>query len=347
MLRKPLLNGPEGDFRVDIYIHLECHRNRFDDTRTGIVMVRNDFQNTDSVSETEVTVSLESKVIKVSFTASKNIVKLWWPNGLGDQTMYNLNVAFRSGGYQTDWIHKRIGFRTCALVTVNDTDDSLVNVIIRNKSEGSGLHGMFLRINGAPIWSRGANVVPMDQLEGRLTDEAHRVMVASSAKANMNMLRVWGGGMVLPDSFYEACDELGILLYHDMMFAQQNHGPKKTQVIEDEIRFMVRELSFHPSIVLWSGCNECTVRMNTATEIYATFVMQTVAEEDDTRIVWPSCPAAVGWKTGVYTIDGRPNGSQLSTMDRVEDQPPLEVHGPYQRAFSLTHPSMNGFANNW
>jgi len=243
---------------------------------------------------------------------------------------------------------KRIGFRTCVLVTVNDTDDSLISDIMGNKREGSGLHGMFLRVNGAAIWSRGANVVPMDQLEGRLTDEAHRCLVQSAAQANMNMLRVWGGGIVLPDSFYDACDEYGILLYHDMMFVEEHHhGPTRTQVIENEIRFVVRELSFHPSIVLWSGCNECTVLMNTTTEIYATFVMQTVAEEDDTRIIWPSSPAKIGWKSGVYTIDGRPNGKPLSTMSMKKGQAPLEVHGPYQRGFSWTYPSVNGFQNHW
>ena len=102
----------------------------------------------------------------------------------------------------------------------------------------------------------------MDQLEGRLTDDAHRIMVKSAAEANMNMLRVWGGGMVLPNSFYEACGEYGLLLYQDMFVEEQHHGPKRTQVFENEIRFMVRELSSHLSIVLWSGCNECIVCMN-------------------------------------------------------------------------------------
>ena len=82
-------------------------------------------------------------------------------------------------------------------------------------------------------------------------------------------------------------------------------------------------------------------------EIYASFVMQIVAEENDTRTIWPSCPAAVGWQTGVNTIDGRSKGRPLSTMSTTKGQPPLEVHEPYQRAFSLTYPSVNGYANNW
>jgi beta-galactosidase/beta-glucuronidase len=138
------------------------------------------------------------------------------------------------------------GFRVAALVTVNDTDDSVVADILRNNKEGSGSHGMYVRVNGAAIWSRGANFVPMDQLERRLTDRAHRIAVESAAAAHMNMLRVWGGGMILPDAFYDACDEKGILLYHDMMFVEeQGHGALRSQTVQDEIRHIVRSLASH------------------------------------------------------------------------------------------------------
>ena len=161
-------------------------------------------------------------------------------------------------------------------------------------SEGSGSHGMYFRVNGALVLARGSNFIPMDQLEGRLSDRAHRSAVKSAAAANMNMMRVWGGGMVLPASFYEACDDLGILLYHDMMFVDEaGHRPVRTKVVEAEIRHLVRSLAPHPSIVVWNGCNECQVVMGTPTEIYATFVMQTVAEEDSTRSIWPSSPSKV------------------------------------------------------
>ena len=70
-------------------------------------------------------------------------------------------------------------------------------------------------------------MIPMDELEGRLDDAAHRRLVMSSAEANMNTLRVWGGGMFLPSSFYDECDKQGILVYHDMQYAQQGHAPLK------------------------------------------------------------------------------------------------------------------------
>ena len=77
---------------------------------------------------------------------------------------------------------------------------------------------MFFRVNGAAVYARGANKVPMDLLEGRMTERAHRWLVQSAAEANFNMLRVWGGGIWEPRAFWDACDEFGILLYTDLQF---------------------------------------------------------------------------------------------------------------------------------
>ena len=74
---------------------------------------------------------------------------------------------------------------------------------------------MRLKVNGADVYVRGANVVPMDEMEARLTDAAAVRMVTSAAEARMNMLRIWGGGIYQPQAFYDAADALGILIYHD------------------------------------------------------------------------------------------------------------------------------------
>ena len=201
---------------------------------------------------------------------------------------------------------------------------------------------MYFRVNGVVLWCRGANVVPMDQLEGRLTDEAHRILVRSAAQANMNMIRVWGGGMIMPESFYRACDEHGILIYHDMMFVEEQfHGAVSSAVVEREIRHLVRQLAQHPCVLVWSGCNECKIRMDAPSRIYVTFVMETVAQEDDTRIIWPSCPSPAGWETGVRSVDGKPNGKRLASKPQNGTYT-LERHGPYQHGFSLTYPAVNG-----
>jgi len=138
----------------------------------------------------------------------------------------------------------------------------------------------------------------------------------------------------LPDAFYEECDEEGILLFHDMMFVQEhNHGAVQNEIVTAEIRHLIRSLSSHASIVLWNGCNECSSLI-----LFASYIMRLVADEDDTRPIWPSSPSSGGWATGVRTIDGRPNGNTLTTA-RARSR--LEVHGPYGHSYSDTFPSVN------
>ena len=328
--RSPMVQGPKYDFRVDVDVHVSGTDPH------GSILFRANFTNATTSAK------VDSQIVTLSILAPKERIQLWWPSSTR-QPLYTLQVSYQSrDGFQTPWITKTIGFRTLDLITVNDTDPVTVQESL--DQEGSGNHGMFFRVNGAVIWARGANVVPMDQLEGRLTEDAHRIMVYSAAEAGMTMLRVWGGGMVLPQSFYDACDEMGILVYHDMMLVEENnHGAKAIPDLELEIRHLVRSLSSHPSIALWSGCNECIVEMDTKMAVYATFVMQTVAQEDPTRPLWPSCPSTTGWKSGVARISGKPNGGPLTTYSSKEVKPPhtIEKHGPYRHGISRTHPSMN------
>jgi beta-mannosidase len=90
------------------------------------------------------------------------------------------------------------------------------------------------------------------------------------------------------DAFYDAADEYGVLLYHDIQFASQGHGPAVTAAQASELRYQIRRLSTHPSIILYDGCNECLVKAGP--DIYSDFVLTTVAEEDASRVVWPSSP---------------------------------------------------------
>jgi hypothetical protein len=233
--------------------------------------------------------------------------RLWWPRDHGNATLYTLEVTAKVGG-STVVAERRIGFRTVALVTGDDGDPDYLRRA--SATQGTTNHTMFFRVNGAAIYARGANMIPQDALEGRLRDDVHRRMVISAMEAGMTILRVWGGGMWMPQSWYAACDELGVLVYHDMQYAQSGHDPASTPVQEEELRHQIRRLSAHPSIIIWDGCNECPVVMGTSTAIYATFVMATVAEEDHSRIVWPSCPAH-GWESGVHSLTGLPTGSKL------------------------------------
>lgn len=125
-------------------------------------------------------------------------------------------------------------------------------------------------------------------------------------------------------AFYEACDEYGVLLYHDIQYTmQEGHGPTETVEQADELRYQIRRLSNHPSIILYAGCNECLVKANTPTAIYQDFVLAIVAAEDPSRVIWPSSPGD-GWASGVDRLYGLPNGGKLVSTG-THDQ--LEVHG--------------------
>ena len=132
----------------------------------------------------------------------------------------------------------------------------------------------------------------------------------------MNTLRVWGGGIFYPSTFYDACDEAGVMVYHDMAYASlpgTSHGPLATPTQDAELRHQIRRLSHHPAIVLWDGNNEQPVNMWQPSGLYATFVMTVVAQEDQSRAVWPSSPAR-GWATGVHRLYQTPNWDSLQGL---------------------------------
>lgn len=196
---------------------------------------------------------------------------------------------------------------------------------------------MIFKINGIPIFARGANVVPVSQLEYEHDDETSIQLVLAAVKANMNMLRVWGGGIIFPQAFYDSCDDMGVLLYQDLMFVdEQFHGFENRQEVIREIQYVVRSLSVHPSIVFWNGCNECEVDPERSFSVNE--AMQTVAIEDPTRIVWPNSPSS-GWRSGVNALTGLPNGEALIGKGN-ESQ--IEVHGPYLHGCSNTFMTVNG-----
>jgi hypothetical protein len=119
------------------------------------------------------------------------------------------------------------------------------------------------------------------------------------------MLKISGSQAVLPKSFYDACDEFGILLYHNPMFiGEQNHGANRSQDVNNVVIHILRKLSAHPSTVVCSGCYECTYG-GESMDVYESFVMQTDAYEDDTWNVWPRGPSAFGsnlyyWRTAEW-----------------------------------------------
>ena len=250
--------------------------------------------------------------VTLTLSAPAAQVKLWWPNGLGAQPLYNVSASWGGGGGGGGAAVRRIGFRVAALVTVNDTNATVVAE--SEGANGSGDFGMFFRVNGAAIYARGGNVVPMEEMEGRLDAQAYATLVSSAAAANMNIIRVWGGGTYPPDVFYDACDEHGVLLYHDLQFARGNFpqplSPEATASVLAEVAHQARRLSPHPSLILYDSNNEDVVQASGPTALYSTLIMTALAAEDPSRIVWPNSPSA-GWRSGVHRLYGTPNGAPL------------------------------------
>lgn len=302
----PLQPHQHGDFQVNVRVHTWA-------PAPVTVQVEVSGQWGGYASQ-NVSLPAGESSVTLQMVAPASAIDLWWPAGMGAQPLYGVSaVLVPAAGAASVAASRRIGFRFFALVTGNDTDPGYVQRSIG--ADGTDTQGMLFRVNGALVFSRGANMIPMEELEGRLNAEAHRILVRSAVEANMNTLRVWGGGVFYPDAFYDACDEQGVLVYHDMQYAQGGHSPSNDTTQADELRHQIRRLSHHPSIALWDGCNECHVVIGTDTGIYAWFVLTIVAQEDKSRSIWPSCPAP-GWTNGVDRLTSRPNGSPFGLLPR-------------------------------
>jgi beta-mannosidase len=168
----------------------------------------------------------------------------WWPNGLGAQKLYTFETSlFLDGDAQPRAARRtRVGLRTIEVVHVKDKDGKTFTI----------------KVNGAPVFMKGANYIPSDSFLDRVTPERYRSLLQSAADAHMNMLRVWGGGIYEDDRFYELADELGLLVWQDFMFACSMY-PGDDAFLENvrrEALDNVRRLRNHASLALWSGNNE-------------------------------------------------------------------------------------------
>lgn len=164
-------------------------------------------------------------------------VERWWPRGYGEPHRYPVTVRVADA----EW-NGRVGFRTAELRTADDA------------------HGteFTLLVNDEPVYVRGANWIPGDALLTRMTAARYRASILDATDAGMGLLRVWGGGIYEAEEFYEVCDELGVLVWQDFLFACAAYAeeePLAGEVVA-EAREAVTRLSSRPSLVLWNGNNE-------------------------------------------------------------------------------------------
>ncbi|MEP9400313.1 beta-mannosidase [Sphingomonas silueang] len=168
--------------------------------------------------------------------------QLWYPAGYGAQPLYTVAADVTLDGERIDRAERSTGIRTVELVREKDAQG----------------RGFLLKVNGLPVFAKGANLIPFDSFGPRVTDERMRAILADAKAANMNMIRIWGGGMYLPDSFFDAADALGLMLWSDFMFggAVTPYDRDFRETVRIEAEEQVDRVQAHPSIVLWSGNNE-------------------------------------------------------------------------------------------
>lgn len=219
--------------------------------------------------------------------------KLWWPHGYGEQPLYRAEVVLvdRDGNLLDRW-EGRIGLRT---MTVNTQKDEWGRCFAHE-------------VNGIKIFAMGADYIPKDNILSRVTKERTRKLLQDAADANHNCIRVWGGGYYPDDWFYDACDELGLLVWQDFMFACASYelDEEFEQNISAEIRDNVRRIRHHACLGLWCGNNEMETQTLDGTwkpsikqkydyiKIFEYIIPKILKEEDPDTFYWPSSPSSGG-----------------------------------------------------
>jgi len=234
----------------------------------------------------------EFSVKDIQFIIPANKIDPWMPNGFGNQTLYSLTISYVEQTFSESKFIDRIGFRTVELVQDPLPDGRTY----------------YFKINEEPVFLTGSNWIPAQVLPELVTVEYLRELLTSAKDAHMNSLRIWGGGIYEFDEFYQIADELGITIWHDMMFACSMYpadGEFLTSV-RSEIRQQVRRLNRHPSIIIWAGNNEneAALRQNwygtqsnfevyksDYIALYVDTIRSVVTEEDRSRPFTVSSPS--------------------------------------------------------
>jgi len=234
--------------------------------------------------------------------------EIWWPSGYGEQPLYTFTAEIASGEEKTS-MSRRIGLRTIQLLCEEDEWGS----------------GFTFVVNDVPIFSKGANWIPGDNFTPRISADKYRNLLESAVRANMNMIRIWGGGIYEEDLFYDLCDELGLLVWQDFMFACAMYPADEAFLssVKREAVYQVRRLRTHPCLALWCGNNEIGQGWNewgwdeklpeSVWEDYGVIfhsVLKEVCEEHDpSRAYWPTSP-----------------GNEFSQMSEAQDHSRGDAH---------------------
>ncbi|MFY9154247.1 MAG: glycoside hydrolase family 2 protein [Prolixibacteraceae bacterium] len=248
------------------------------------------------LAQTEVKLTVGTSTYSVDFKIDNP--KLWWTNGLGEAHLYTLKGKLAIGSRTTEK-SERIGIRTLELV--------------RDKDENGT--SFYFRLNGVNVFMKGANYIPNDIFPARVTDKMYENVVHTSKISNLNMLRIWGGGIYEYDKLYDLCDENGILIWQDFMFACAMFPGDQAflENVKQEATDNIKRLRNHPSIALWCGNNEILAAWfgwgwkqkeeaksqenadkiwKSYTDIFHHILPEAVAANDPGRSYWDSSPSS-------------------------------------------------------
>ena len=218
--------------------------------------------------------------------------QLWWPAGYGDQPLYTVEVTLSKDGRALDSWTRRVGLRTMA---------------VRREKDQWG-ESFCHCVNGVDVFAMGADYIPEDNLLPRRNPARTRRLLEDARLANMNAIRVWGGGYYPDDYFYDICDELGLLVWQDCMFACAVYNLTEAfeENVKAEIVDNVRRLRHHPSLALWSGNNEMEEfvavgqwvdnkrQVADYIKLYEYIIPKILKAEDPQAPYWPSSPSSGG-----------------------------------------------------
>jgi beta-mannosidase len=224
----------DGIGRIEVHAGIE--RAGTADDRELVLAVRADGR--------EVRAEVPARETSAMVTIEIPDVALWWPDGYGDQPLYDLVVELRDGaGAKLDAATRRIGFRTVIVDVTPDEIGTPFTVVV----------------NGKPVFVKGANWIPDDHFLTRITRDRLARRVDQAIGAHINLLRVWGGGIYETEDFYGVCDERGMLVWQDFPFACAAYPEEEPLLseVEAEARENVARLASHPSLAMWNGANEC------------------------------------------------------------------------------------------
>ncbi len=248
----------------------------------------------------EQAVQLEEGLNRLHLPFSIEQPELWWPNGMGDQHLYMFELHLVHGRQLLDSCQLFTGLRHIELVTEPDHIGE----------------SFFFKVNGKPVFIKGANYIPEDSFVNQKNRNNTRKLLSDAASVHMNMIRVWGGGVYPDDHFYEIADSLGLMIWQDFMFACSMYPFDEAFLdnVRQEAMQQIKRIRKHPSLAIWCGNNEVSEGFHNwgwqqslswtdedeeliwqgYTSLFEKLLPDLVQEYDPQRPYWPSSPST-GW----------------------------------------------------